>query len=243
MTGGLPPLRPLCLVLALAIAIQLVAAPAAAQRTGSRLGRDAQVGSAEDAAALVEIVANCLADRRKDFVRRWFAKLPGTEEEFVFVKKEEGDLEICMESRELVADGRELTFTPRSLRLPTARAMVDRMVAGAPAQSPMPADSDPWFLPLLASLPAGTEVDRPALGFQDFGHCVATRSWPATVALLASKPDSPDQTAAVRRLMPVLGPCLTEDIKITITPANLRNVLAEPVYHILAGAPAPTAKP
>ena len=235
----------LSLGLGLALAAQLLctAGPASAQRTGSRIGRDAEIGNAEDAALLTQTIANCLADRRKDFVRRWFAKLPGSQDEFAFVKKEEGDLAICMEDKQLVSDGRELSFTPRSLRLPTARAMVARMVAEAPPQSPVPPDSDPWFLPLLSTLPAGAEVDRPGLGFQDFGHCVATRSWPATVALLASRPDSAEQAAAVRRLMPVLGPCLTEDIKITLTPANLRDVLAEPVYHILTGAPPAPAKP
>ena len=233
------------LAVGLALAAQLLctAGPASAQRTGSRIGRDAEIGNAEDAAALTQTIANCLADRRRDFVRRWFAKLPGSQDEFAFVKKEEGDLAICMEDRQLVSDGRELSFTPRSLRVPTARAMVVRMVAEAPPASPMPPDSDPWFLPLLSGLPAGAEVDRPGLGFQDFGHCVATRSWPATLALLASKPDSAEQAAAVRRLMPVLGPCLTEDIKITLTPANLRDVLAEPVYHILTGAPPVPAKP
>ncbi|HYJ82823.1 MAG TPA: hypothetical protein VEW26_08280, partial [Allosphingosinicella sp.] len=225
--------RPLRLILGMAIAVQLAAAPASAQRTGSRIGRNAEVGSAEDAAALTAIVADCIAERRKDFVRRWFAKLPGTQAELAFIRKEEGDLAICMDNKEVIADGRVLNLTPRSLRLPTARAIIARMVESAPAQSPVPPDGDPWFLPLLAGLPADTEVDRPALAFQDFGHCVATRSWRASLALLASSPGSADQAGAVRRLTPALGPCLTDDVKITITPANLRDILAEPVYHIL----------
>ncbi|HEX8225601.1 MAG TPA: hypothetical protein VF605_17460 [Allosphingosinicella sp.] len=233
------------LVVGLALAAQLLctAGPAAAQRTGTRIGRDAEVGSTKDAVALVQTVANCLADRRKDFVRGWFAKLPGTQDEFAFVQKEEPDIAICMESDRLISDGRELRFTPRVLRLPTARAMAARMVAGAPPQSPMPPDSDPWFMPLLSGVPAGADVDRAGLVFQDFGHCVATRSWPATLALLASKPDSAEQTAAVRRLMPVLGPCLPADVNLALTPANLRDVLAEPVYHILTAAPPAPAKP
>lgn len=233
------------LAVALALAAQLLctSGPAAAQRTGTRIGRDAEVGNVQDAVALTQIVANCLADRRKDFVRGWFSRLPGTKEEFAFVQKEEPDIAICMDSDELIADGRELRFTPRVLRLPTARAMVARMLAEAPPQSPMPPDSDPWFLPLLSAVPAGADVDRPGLIFQDFGHCVATRSWPATLALLRSKPESTEQAAAVRGLMPVLGPCLTADANITLTPANLRDVLAEPVYHILTAAPSAAAKP
>ena len=233
------------LVVGLALATQLrcAAGPAAAQRTGTRIGRDAEVGNPKDAVLLVQTVANCLADRRKDFVRRWLAKLPGTKDEFALVQKEEGDLAICMENDQLVSDGRELRFKPRLLRLPTARAMVARMVADAPPQSPMPPDSDPWFLPLLSEIPAGTDVDRAGLVLQDFGHCVATRSWPATLALLASKPESAEQAAAVRGLKPVLGPCLAADANITLTPANLRDVMAEPVYHILTAAPSASAKP
>lgn len=228
---------------ALAALLLCTAGPAAAQRTGTRIGRDAEVGNVRDAVALVQTVANCLADRRKDFVRRWFAKLPGTQDEFALVQKEEEDLAICMESDQLISDGRELRFTPGVLRLPTARAMVARMVAEAPPQSPMPPDSEPWFMPLLAGVATGADVDRAGLILQDFGHCVATRSWPATLALLASKPDSAEQAAAVRRLMPVLGPCLTADVNMTLTPANLRDVLAEPVYHILTAAPPAPATP
>jgi hypothetical protein len=229
--------------LALALQLSCTAGPAAAQRTGSRIGHDAESGNVQDAASASETIANCVAGRRPEFVRRLLALLPGTKEEFALVHAEEGDLSICMEDPLLVMDGKELRVRPRALRLPVARAMIRRMLPRAPAQSPLPSESDPWFLPGLTSLPTGAAIDRSALGFQDFGHCVAVHSWPATLALLASEPDSTAQAAAVRRLLPVLGPCLSDDVKITITGANLRDVLAEPVYHILAGAPSPRAKP
>ena len=36
-------------------------------------------------------------------------------------------------------------------------------------------------------------------------------------------------------LRPVLGPCLPAEAKVTLTPANLRQLVAEPVLHILNG--------
>jgi hypothetical protein len=221
----------------------MAAQPAEAQRTGSRIGHTAEHASPKDAAAAIQIMANCLGDRRPDFARRWLRLLPGTREERELILAEEPDLSICMDDPLLVMDGKELRLQPHTLRLPTARAMVRKMLSRAPRQSPLPPQSDPWFLPQLAALPAGAGVDRAALGFQDFGHCVAVNSWPASIALLASEPDSPAQAAAIRQLMPVLGPCLSDDVKITLTPANLRDVLAEPVYHILAAPEAAAVKP
>jgi hypothetical protein len=234
----------LFLLLAAAAVLALLAAgPAGAQRTGSRIGQTATPGSEKDAAAAIEIIAQCLGDRRPDFLRRWLQMLPGTREEYRFVSAEEGDLSVCMDSQSLVLDGKVLTLKARSLRLPSARAMVRRMLPGAPAQSPMAQDSDPWFLAQLTALPREADLDRAALAFQDFGHCVAVRDWTGTLALLRAEPGSAREAAAVRKLVPVLGPCLTDDVKITITPGNLRDVLAEPVYHILAAAPAAPAKP
>src|SRR4051812_18113310 len=211
-------------LLALVLVVQLACTPgpASAQRTGSRIGHTAEVGNVQDASAAVQAIANCLGERRPDFVRRWLGLLPGTKEELALVRAEEPDLSICMDDPQLVLDNKVLRLQPRSLRLPTARAMVRRMLPRAPRQSPLPAESDPWFLPQLTAYGSGADVDRTSLAFQDFGHCIAVHSWPGTMALLASEPDSPAQAAAVRQLVPVLGPCLTDDVKITLTPANLR---------------------
>jgi hypothetical protein len=90
----------------------------------------------------------------------------------------------------------------------------------------------------MAAVGAQTRVDRGSLAVQDFGHCVALRAWADTRALFATEANSPAESAAVRRLTPVLGPCLTEGANIRVTHRNLRLILAEPFYHIMASAPA-----
>jgi hypothetical protein len=215
------------------VGLFVAATSASAQRLGTRIGRDA---TPKDAAAAMEILAGCAVDRRANFVRKWFTLLPGTSEEGALLKSQEADLSACMDDDALVLDGKELAFQPISMRYPVAAAWGRKHLKNGPLESPVPATSDPWFLPKLNDLSAGASVDRSALILQDFGHCVAVHEWAGARALLLSQPDSQEQRAAVAKLVPVLGPCLSEDVEITLTPENLRRVLAEPVYHIVAAS-------
>jgi hypothetical protein len=221
----------------------LAATPALAQRTGSRIGRDL---GAKDGAAAMQIIAECVAYRRPDLVARWFQTLPGSSDEYALLRHNEGDFSVCADNKELVMDGREVTFHAPSLRLPVARAAVQIALRNAPGQSPDAPDSDPWFMAELNALPATASVDKTYLAMLDFGHCVAVHDWPGSVAFLKSKASSAEEGAAVKQLVPVLGPCLTSDSKIAITPANLRDMLAEPVLHPARGwgsAAAPAGHP
>jgi len=215
------------------VALFAAASSASAQRTGTRIGRDA---TPEDAAAAMEILADCTVDRRADFVRKWFDLLPGTPGEFRLLKSQEADLSACMESNVLVMDGKRLEFKAASMRYPVAAAWGRRHLAEGPAGSPAPVTSDPWFLARMKELPAGASLDRAALVLQDFGHCVAVHEWAGARALLLSKPGSFEQREAIAKLTPVLGPCLSENVEIALTPENLRRVLAEPVYHIVTAS-------
>ena len=217
------------MALFVAVAAALAAGPACAQRTGSRIGKD--IG-AKDGAAAMQIVAECVAYRRPDLVARWFQTLPGSPDEYALLRHNEGDFSVCADNKELVMDGKEVTFYAPSLRLPVARAAVQIALKSAPAQSPAAPDSDPWFLGQLNALAAGASVDMTYLAMLDFGHCVAVHDWPGAVAFLKSKAASAEEGAAVKQLVPVLGPCLTADSKIAITPVNLRDMLAEPVLHL-----------
>jgi hypothetical protein len=220
---------------AFALSILLWSADAAAQRTGSRLGKDA---TAKDAPAATQLLADCTVARRPDLVGKWFRLLPGTQGERDLLLNAAEDLSLCLDSDKLIMDGKALAFQPRAMRYPVAAAWVRRNMGNSPATSPLPAESDPWFVSQLNALAPGAKVDREQLVLQDFGHCVAVREWGGTRALLLSMPDSEDQKAAIAKLVPVLGSCLTEDAKMTLTAENLRRVLAEPVFHILAAAPA-----
>jgi hypothetical protein len=221
--------------IAAALVLSLAAGAAAAQ---TRIGRSAEAGNVDDAELAMALMARCIADRRPELVRRWLAMLPGTREELALLRREEPDFSFCLGDRELDMAGRSLRFQPRAARRPVALAVVERGLSQAPNEAPLPPDSDPWFVAPMAAMSAQTRVDRGSLAVQDFGHCVALRAWADTRALFATEANSPAESAAVRRLAPVLGPCLAEGANIRITHRNLRLILAEPFYHIMAAAPA-----
>ena len=224
-------------VLALGLLLFGAAEEASSQRTGSRVGRDAQSGNVEDAELALSMMAQCVAARRGALVRRWLATLPGSEEERQLLNRQVEDLSLCMESNKLVLDGMELAFKPRSLRRPVALAMVERRLPQVSVQAPVAPGTEPWFVPRLANVTAATPLDRASLVLQDFGHCVALSAWQDVRSLFAAKLESAEEAAAVRRLTPALGPCLSDGVTINITRKNMRLILAEPFYHLSTISP------
>jgi hypothetical protein len=221
---------------AFALALVAICAAVPAQPTGSRIGRTAQSGNVDDAELTLDIMARCVASRRPDLARRWLAMLPGTPEERQLILSQVDDLGLCMASNELVTAGFDIRFQPRLLRRPLALAVVRRRLAQTPATAPVGLDAEPWFVSRIAGLAPSAALDRGSLIIQDFGHCVVLRAWPDARALFAAAPDSAEEATVVRRLTPVLGPCLSEGVTINITRRNLRLVLAEPFYHLIEPA-------
>jgi hypothetical protein len=206
-----------------------------AQRTGSRMGRNA-VNGERDAHTLIAIIGTCLAQRRPGLVQRWFNLLPGSREEAALLDAQEDDMGLCMNDDQLiVGDDRQLTYTPRRLRVAAALAMVRRNVSDAPAQSPLPRDSDPWFAAQLAALGSGSTIDRGAILGQEFGHCIAVTDWASSRALLAAREGSRDERAAFQALAPILGNCLPQGLQIEADAKGVREFLAEPFYHLMGG--------
>jgi len=218
-------------------AASLFVAPtkAFAQNTGTRIGTNAK---AKDVGKLTQLLAECVAERRPAMVRTWFNELPGTKAEGDYIERQEGDLSICLEDKHLVFAGvREMVYTPKSLRYPIAVAFARRSLSKTDAvPAGLNPDSTPWFAAPLAALPQGQDVDKLALAFQDYGHCVASMNWQGARALLLSEPNSPAEGAAIKMLMPTLGPCLDANAKLELTPHNLRIALAEPMLHILSAS-------
>lgn len=212
------------------LSVSLLVGTSSAQRTGTRLGKNATV---KDSGAAIMMVASCMADRRPAVVRSWLAMLPGSPEEHRFLEKQTGDISVCMDRDDRFMGGRELAFRPRHLRYPIAAALVARQIAASPSQVPVAADTRPWFVAKLDQLPPSASVDRAALALQDFGHCVATGNWSTTRAFLGSQAASAEEARAIKSLIPTLGPCLSQGLNMKLNADTLRRALAEPVYHIL----------
>ena len=219
---------------AAAVALAMASTSALAQRTGTRVGRTA---GEKDGPRALAIVADCLVDRHPALAAKWLGMLPGTSEERALLNGISDDLGNCMAmDRLLVLDNKSVGFRAIALRIPVATALATRSLAKLPLSFAPNAAAQPWFEARLKAHPAGAKIDQVSLARDDYGHCIATRNWAGSRDLLLSVPGGPREKEAIKRLMPVLGPCLTAGSTLQASPANIRLVLAQPVYHLAAGA-------
>ncbi len=222
-------------VLIAAVLLAVPTTPAAAQMSGTRIGKN--VDRKADVPALMRIMAECMIKRRQPMVRNWLDTLPGSAEESKLLTSQLGDLGVCLDDSQLVmGGGTELLVTPKTVRYPLALAMARQHLSRNTVAPVVAKDSDPWFLTKLAAVADPSRVDRAQLIFQDFGHCVALADWEGARQMILTDAGSTAEKAALGRLAPVLGPCLDQDAKIKLTPNNLRTALAEPMVHIFLTA-------
>jgi len=72
--------------------------------------------------------------------------------------------------------------------------------------------------------------------------CVADQTPAGVRALLATKPEGPEELAAVQALSATLGPCLPTGATLKANRQSLRAALAEALYHRAAPVPVPLSK-
>lgn len=212
------------------MSVTLGATGADAQRTGSRIGRDA---NAKDGITGVRLIAECYYGRAPQHARSIMALLPGDAEERKIMAGDAGNLSACLDSNAVVFDGKQIGFQPRVLRGPLGAAMAKQLLKGG-AKAPQPApNTQPWFYDMVINRPADRLFDKSGLAIQEFGHCVAVARWEDSLALVKSDDGSAAEKAAVEAIIPALGGCLDAGNKIQITKRNLRDFIGEPVYHLL----------
>lgn len=194
--------------IAIVVAV-LAASPAAAE--------------AEDAAA--QAVAQCVADNDAEGVAALLGTVPGSRPEAKAAKpllELFGPCENADRSAGGVIEWRERA----ELAYASAR---NRLAQGRPAQL-----AATWA-PLSTTGMSADQFDARSQGILTFGACV-TRAVPAAaVGLVGSAPGSQEERAAVRAIKPVVGGCAHQGEVYRLEVQNLRLILAEPVYHLLAG--------
>lgn len=206
------------------------ATPLNAQRTGTRIGRDANV---KDGVTALRLIAECYNDRAPKSVRKWLETLPGAPSESEIVSRDAENLSSCLDSNKVVFDGKEVSFKARTLRRAVGAEMARKLLLTNTDVLAPAADAKLWFYEQMAKLPTDAHVDRSSLASQEFGHCVALAKWDDSRRLLLSQDDSTEEWQAVQNMIPALGPCLITGSTITITKRNLREIIGEPVYHLL----------
>ncbi len=208
--------------------------PSQAQRAGTRIGRDA---NKNDGITALRMIAECYYDRSPKSVRTWLDMVPGQDGERELLKRDVDTLSPCLDSDRVVFDGKKVGFQPRSLRGPLGAVMARRLLLQSPNPTAPASGSTPWFYERLAKMPPEAPRDAGSLASMEFGHCVASERWTSSLALIRSVDGSPEEKAAVADLVPVLNGCLPSGIEIKITKRNLRDMIGEPVYHLLLAGP------
>lgn len=201
-----------------------LASPAAAQRTGTRLDRNrGAVGSvskldADTAIRATNAFGRCIAQR--DVVRaRRALDLPFvSDDQIKLLQKGFETFDECL--------GTSPEFD--TLQLPPV------LLAGAAAE---------WFISAnrrkidLTSLSGMTDeaLDKtefkPRTDLEDFGLCLLRRNPANALAFVSTRPTSADEAAAVKALMPDIGPCVTVGQQVSLNVPNLRAVVAYAIYR------------
>lgn len=211
-----------------------LAMPAMAQdtRLGSRLQKRVVAGrelTAEEAARTAHRMAQCLYDRRRSDVMAYLTSLS---------EEERGRLDRKM-LNSIECRDRLIFQSPmiEGISVQTATEVMRGMLAEAAlsklpndnALQPLPAQpgyARDWF----AATGRDPSVDEMAV-------CVADQNPAAINALLATKPESPEELTALRAIGPSMGPCLRQGATLKANRQGLRAALAEALFH-RATAPA-----
>jgi hypothetical protein len=233
--------KPLFLASCLAaVAMLVAAAPAAAQdepQIGSRLGKRDYIRSKLDPTASVQAahrMAGCVYLKQAPRVN---AALGATDP--VEARRRLSALGVkgtCLNLaiRDQSAEAQQVSFPTDVYRGMLAEAALRkdyarRTLAALPRERTY---SRPWF----ATTSRPTVVD-------EMGACVADTDPAGVQALLGTTPETDNEKAAIKRLMPSVGPCLTAGATLNANRQSLRAALAEALYHRFRAPASPTASP
>jgi len=90
-----------------------------------------------------------------------------------------------------------------------------------------------WALEIGKGEVAGADYDSSAVGMRMLGDCVVRSAPQAAADLARSAPDSAGERTAIGQLSPVLAPCIPAGQNMRVKRADLRLLVAEPLYHLL----------
>ncbi|MEO5493854.1 MAG: hypothetical protein ABIR08_07485 [Sphingomonas sp.] len=91
-----------------------------------------------------------------------------------------------------------------------------------------------WKLAMASGKTAGTDYDAGSVSMRQFGDCVVAIAPVAALRLARSPRDGGDEASAIAALSPTLGDCIAPGQNFKVKRADLRLILAEPLYHLIA---------
>lgn len=91
-----------------------------------------------------------------------------------------------------------------------------------------------WKLAMAEGKTAGTDYDAGSVSMRQFGDCVVAIAPAAAFRLARSPRNSGEEAAAITALSPTLGDCIAPGQNFKVRRADLRLIVAEPLYHLIA---------
>jgi hypothetical protein len=212
---------------AVVIAAVVIVGVASAQQTGTRLGRVIPRTKPE---LLFNLVAQCYVGRYPKQAAEFLELLPDTPEQDRKFNQLNGSLGVCMaRPDQFVFEGDELEFRMGRFHRGLGYFMVKKNQAQVPAALPVEAGSQPWFRAKLAT-PNSTYTG--ALGAELFGHCVVTRNWAGSRALVLAKTGTSEEKNATKALREDMNACLPVGQSFEIDKRIVQHVIGDAMYHI-----------
>ncbi len=209
-----------------AFSVLVAAMPAAAQRTGSRLGTSIPRTKPE---LVFNRMAQCYAERYQRQAAEFLAIFPGTDEQNRKFNAMSAALDVCLDQQDFVFEGSELEFDITRFHRGTAYSMVMENQARLPMTLPVAPDSQPWF----HANPSGvTSANAGDLGVEQFGHCVALRNWSGSRTLVLATTGSKEEKAAQKALQPDMNACLTVGETLKVDRRLIQHVIGDAMYHV-----------
>lgn len=168
-------------------------------------------------------VATCVVDNDMRDVRTLLQTPPGSDEERRVGSKVMVYYGGCDDNR--VANGQigwreraEIAYAALLNRLDERRF---------DASAPLPPRAN-WAL----MTKAGYGADQKLVAIREFGDCVVGLAPADALRLVRSSPGSADEAAVIAALRPSLNDCLAPKQNFTVKRADLRLIVAEPLYHM-----------
>ena len=173
-----------------------------------------------------DAVAECVVDNDIREVRLLLNTLPGSPEERRIGAKVMAFYGGCNDNK--IVAGR-LAWRERA---EIANAALMWRLARSPFD-PAATPRNGWKLAVSGKV-AGTDYDAGSASMRQFGDCIVAIDPAAALRLARSSPNGSDEAAAIKILAPTLNDCLAPGVNFKLKRADLRLVVAEPLYHLIA---------
>lgn len=170
-------------------------------------------------------IAECVVDNDLRHVKALLDTVPGSSDEGAVAKFVIDYYSACNDNSSAVG-----TIAWRERAELANAALVRRLGRGKADLSAVSNAS--WSL--APGLVVRGDYDPFSLGMWQLGDCVVRKSPQAAVDLARSSAGSVQESNAIAALAPTLAPCIPVGQNLRVKRADLRLIVAEPLYHLLS---------